>query len=251
MNPVLFTLGSINIYSYSVYLTAGCLLAMGWAMREARYKDLPYSLAPITGIIAIICGILGARALYVGLYPQQFVNNIIEIFYIWQGGFVFSGAFIFGSLGGLLFLKSKKQDIMPWLDCFAPAIALGQAIGRIGCFSAGCCYGKHTDLPWAVTFRNTDSVAPLFYPLHPTQIYHSLAGIITFVILLQAKKYLKNDGKITGLFLVLFSLFRFIIEFFRADYRGSFGPISTTQFITLVFFSIGIYLLSVNKKRST
>ncbi|CCO24517.1 prolipoprotein diacylglyceryl transferase [Maridesulfovibrio hydrothermalis] len=251
MNPILFSIGTLNIYSYSVYLTAGCLLAMGWAMREARLKELPFTLAPVAGIIAIACGIAGARVLYVALYPQEFIQNVIEIFYIWQGGLVFSGAFIFGSLSGLLYLKSQKQELLPWLDCFAPAIALGQAVGRLGCFSAGCCYGKHTDLAWAVTFKNADSLAPLFYPLHPTQLYHSLAGLVSFIILLLAKKFIKTDGQLTGLFLLLFSVFRFIIEFFRADYRGTLGSISVTQFITLVFFSIGIYLLFINKKRSS
>lgn len=224
---------------------------MGWAMREARLKELPYTLAPVAGIIAIVCGIIGARALYVSLYPQEFAKNFSEIFYIWQGGLVFSGAFIFGSLGGLLYLKSQKQDLLPWLDCYAPAIALGQTVGRLGCFFAGCCYGKPTELVWGVVFKNTNSLAPLFQHLHPTQIYHSIAGLITFLVLLGAKKFIPDSGKICGLFLILFSLFRFIIEFFRADYRGSFGPISTTQFITLVFFSIGIYLLFINKKRST
>lgn len=166
MNPVLFSIGPVDIYSYSVYLTAGCLLAFAWAMREARLKDLPFTMAPVAGIIATVSGIIGARILYAALYPQEFAQNPIEIFYIWQGGLVFSGAFIFGSLGGLLYLKFYEQEILPWLDCFAPAVALGQAVGRLGCFFAGCCYGKPTDLPWGVVFRNTDSLAPLFQPLH-------------------------------------------------------------------------------------
>ncbi len=251
MNPVLFSIGSLDIYSYSVYLTAGCLLAMGWAMREARYREMDYLIAPLAGIIAIVSGIIGARLLYVSLYPQEFANDLMNIFRIWNGGLVFSGAFLFGSAGGVFYLKSQNQKILPWLDCFAPAIALGQAVGRLGCFFAGCCYGKPTELPWAVMFKNTSSLAPLFQHLHPTQFYHSLAGLITFSSLLIAGRFIKTDGKITGLFLVLFSVFRFIIEFFRADYRGTFGPVSTTQFITLVFFSIGIYLLFINKKRSS
>lgn len=250
MNPILFNIGSIEIYSYSVYLTAGCLLAMGWAMREARYRDLDFRLVPMAGIIAILSGILGARALYAALYPQEFSEDLLKIFHIWNGGLVFSGAIIFGSSGGVLYLKSQNQKILPWLDCFAPAMALGQAVGRLGCFFAGCCYGKPTDLPWGVTYKNLESLAPLFQPLHPTQIYHSLAGLLTFAILLTAKRFIKAEGRITGLFLVLFSVFRFTIEFFRADYRGHLGPVSTTQFITLVFFSIGIYLLFIHKKRS-
>ncbi|OEU67521.1 MAG: prolipoprotein diacylglyceryl transferase [Desulfovibrio sp. S3730MH75] len=250
MHPILFNIGDLTIYSYSVYLTAGCLLAMGWTMREARLKDLPYSLAPVAGTIAIICGLIGARALYVALYSHEFINNPVEIFYIWQGGLVFSGAFLFGSLSGLLFLKSRQEPILPWLDCFAPGIALGQAVGRLGCFFAGCCYGKVTDLSCGITFTDLDSLALLGRSLHPTQLYHSLAGLMTFLILIFAKKFIKSDGKLTGLFLILFSVFRFIIEFFRADYRGHFGPISVTQFIALVVFSIGIYFLFINKHRS-
>ncbi|NDV28010.1 prolipoprotein diacylglyceryl transferase [Desulfovibrio sp. JC010] len=251
MNPILFSIGSVNIYAYSVFLTAGCLLGMGWAMRAARLWELDYKLAPLTGIIAVVCGVIGARALYVGLYPKEFTDNLLSVFYIWQGGLVFSGAVIFGSLAGLLYLRSKKQPLLDWLDCFAPGIALGISVGRLGCFFAGCCYGKPTDLPWAVTFKNTASLAPLFQPLHPTQLYHSLSGLIIFLILLAVGNKLQTEGRITGLFLVLFSVSRFIIEFFRADYRGELGPLSMTQFITLVFFSIGIYLLSIYKKRST
>ncbi|NDV24410.1 prolipoprotein diacylglyceryl transferase [Desulfovibrio sp. JC022] len=251
MNPILFSIGSINVYAYSVYLTAGCLLGIGWAMRAARLWELDYKLAPVAGLIAVISGVIGARALYVALYPQEFAGTLIKIFYIWQGGLVFSGAIIFGSLAGLLYLRSKQQPIMDWLDCFAPGIALGMSVGRLGCFFAGCCYGKPTDLPWAVTFKNSASLAPLFQSLHPTQLYHSLAGLVTFLILLVAGNYIHTEGRITGLFLILFSAFRFIIEFFRADYRGELGPLSMTQFITLVFFAIGIYLLSIYKKRSS
>ncbi|WP_320169675.1 prolipoprotein diacylglyceryl transferase [Maridesulfovibrio sp.] len=250
MNPVLFSIGAVNIYSYSVFLTAGCLLAMGWAMREARLRDMDYTLAPKAGITAIVCGIIGARILYIALYPQEFTSDILNALRIWNGGLVFSGAVVFGSAGGAMYLHGKHQKLLPWLDSFAPAIALGQAVGRLGCFFAGCCYGKPTDLPWGVVFRNTDSLAPLFHPLHPTQIYHSLAGLITFLILLGTKRFFHSDGKITGLFLMLFSALRFIIEFFRADYRGAIGPISTTQFMAVVFFLTGIYLLFIHKKRS-
>ncbi|SDL20851.1 phosphatidylglycerol:prolipoprotein diacylglycerol transferase [Maridesulfovibrio ferrireducens] len=250
MHPILFNIGSLPIYSYSVYLTAGCLMAMAWTMREARLKELPFTMAPVAGIIAIVSGLVGARALYVALYSQEFIHNPVEILYIWQGGLVFSGAFLFGSLSGLLFLKSQKQPLLQWLDCIAPGVALGQTIGRLGCFFAGCCYGKTTSLPWGVTFSDPGSLAPIGHLLHPTQLYHSLAGLLTFVILLIAKNFIKSEGGLTGLFLILFSVCRFIIEFFRADYRGELGPFSLTQFFTLIFFSIGIYLLFIHKHRS-
>ena len=249
MHPILFNIVSMPIYSYSVYLTAGCLLAMAWTMREARLKDMPYTLAPITGIIAIVCGLIGARALYVALYSQEFIRNPVEVFYIWQGGLVFSGALFFGTLSGLLYLKSQAQPLLQWLDCIVPGIALGQAVGRLGCFFAGCCYGKTTSLPWGVTFSDPESLAPLGHSLHPTQLYHSLSGLLIFITLMVAKKFIKKEGKLTGLFLILFSVCRFIIEFFRADYRGKFGPLSLTQFLTLIILLIGFYLLFVHKHR--
>lgn len=160
MNPVLFSIGSFNIYSYSVYLTAGCLLALAWAMRESRERGLDWKIVPMVGFSAIISGLIGARALYVSIYPAEFANDLLDIFRVWNGGLVYSGAFIFGSSGAMLYLKSQKQKILPWLDSFAPAVALGQSVGRLGCFFAGCCYGKPTELPWGITFTNTDSLAP-------------------------------------------------------------------------------------------
>lgn len=243
MHPILFDNGTITIYSYSVYLTAACILALGIAMREARLRKLQYNLAPVAGSIAIFSGFIGARLLYVALNPAVFAEKPLEIFRIWNGGMLFPGAIIFGSMGALIFLKSKRQPVLPWTDSFAPALAMGIAIGRIGCFFAGCCHGIPASVPWAVTFMDPESLAPVGTPLHPTQLYYSLSGLVIFAAIMIAIRFIKKHGTVSGLFLTLFASSHFLIEFFRADHKGLIGQVSLTQLITLAFLSIGVYLL--------
>lgn len=249
MHPVLLEFGPITIYAYGVFVTAAFLAGMGWTIREARTRDLDPTLVPRIGLIAICSGLLGARLLYVLIAPNQFIENPLEVLQIWKGGLVFSGGLIAGAASVLWFMRNEPHR-MEWLDSVAPALALGQAIGRIGCFMAGCYYGSRTLLPWAVTYTDPLSLAPLFRPLHPTQIYHSLAGLITFLILLLAKRTLKSPGRLTGLFLVLFATFRIIIEFFRADYRGDLAFVSVTQIIAACAFLLGLFLLLRKHARS-
>jgi len=249
MKPILFEFGPIAIHAYGVFITAACLAGMGWAMREARLRGLVHELVPKVCFSALIGAILGARLLYVLIDLKHFAANPLEIFAFWNGGLVFSGGFLLGSLFGCWRLRNEG-NILEWLDCFAPGVALGQAIGRIGCFMAGCCYGSKTFVPWAVTFTDPERLAPLYQPLHPSQLYHSLAGLLTFGILILTKRKLATPGKLTGLFLVLFSSFRISIEFFRADYRGDFGVLSATQFIAAALLLPGLFLLFHKQARS-
>lgn len=249
MQPILLKLGPVTIHAYGVFITAAFLAGVGWAMHEARQRKLPHDKIPGISLLILAGAILGARLLYVLIDLQYFAANPLEIFAFWHGGLVFSGGFLVGSLFGYWALR-KETDKLTWLDCFAPGVALGQAIGRIGCFMAGCCYGSKSFVPWAVTFTDPNSLAPLFQPLHPTQLYHSLAGLLTFGMLLLAKRKLQTPGKLTGLFLVLFAGFRIFIEFFRADYRGDLGVLSVTQLIALVLLLPGLFLLFRKRARS-
>ena len=178
-----------------------------------------------------------------------FLENPLEAFMFWKGGLVFLGGAIVATFLGYLFLRKKSQPIWPWLDALAPGLALGQAIGRLGCVSAGCCYGKPCDLPWAITFSDVNSLAPLHTSLHPTQAYHSLAGLLSFIILLIFKKRITTPGKLMGTFLVLYSTFRFGIEFFRGDYRGDLGILSVTQILAAGIFVLGISILTFRKNK--
>ena len=236
-------LGPFALHTYGLFVAAGFLLGIAWSMREARQRGLDPNLVSDLGFYIILGAILGARLLYVLINPTYFWHNPQEIVMFWKGGLVFSGGAILATLFALAFLRIRNQDKWVWMDVLAPGIGLGEAIGRIGCLSAGCCYGASCDLPWAITFHHPESLAPLNVPLHPTQLYHSLAGLACFAVILAARGRFRAPGQLMGLFLVLFGAFRYIIELFRADYRGDFGPVSVTQFIAMCAVGLGIFII--------
>ena len=200
---------------------------------------------PDLGFWIILGAIVGSRLLYVLINPTYFLHNPLEIFMFWKGGLVFLGGAVLGALLAYRFMRKNRMPVLLWLDVFAPGLGLGQAVGRLGCLSAGCCFGKFSTVPWAVTFTDPDCLArPLNMPLHPTQLYHSLAGLITFLVLLAAKRKITGDGRLMGLFLVLYASFRFGIEFFRGDYRGYAGFLSVTQILATGFFLLGVWMLT-------
>lgn len=243
MHPVLFEIGPFTIYAYGFFIAAAFLAGISRATYDARTYGLDDKLVADAAFYVLLFSILGARLFYILINAHYFWANPKEILMFWKGGLVFSGGAIAGVLTGAYFFRQKKEKFSSWLNVFAPALALGQGIGRIGCLAAGCCYGKSCDLPWAITFHNPNSLAPLHMALHPTQIYHILAAWFTFFILLLSKKKLQGDGQLMGLFLILFAISRFTIELFRADYRGSLGSISATQAVSIAAFMIGAWLI--------
>jgi len=249
MHPILIKIGPFTVYSYGFFIAAAFLLALGLSMRQARRMGLNSKLVPDLGFFLILAALAGSRLLYVLLRPEAFLTDPLLIVQFWKGGLVFSGGAIAAALTGWWFLRRKGQPFWAWTDAFAPGIAAGQAVGRIGCLMAGCCYGKPTDLPWGITFYSTSSLAPLGKTLHPTQIYHSLAGLITFIILLLAGRKLKKSGQLFALLLVFYSIFRFHIEFFRGDFRGYLGPFSVTQWVTVVILAAGA-ILFIQRRRA-
>ena len=239
--------GPFALHAYGLFVAAGFLLGIGWSMREARERGLDPDLLSDLGFYIILGAILGARALYVLINPVYFWHNPLEIFMFWKGGLVFSGGAILANILALAYLKKKNQNIWLWMDTLVPGIGLGEAVGRIGCLSAGCCYGAACDLPWAITFGHPDSLAPLHMPLHPTQIYHSLAGLACFCVAVLLKRHVRHTGWLMGVFLILFGGFRFLIELFRADYRGDFGFVSVTQFIALGAITLGCFIIYIRR----
>ncbi|MDQ7032427.1 MAG: prolipoprotein diacylglyceryl transferase [Desulfonauticus sp.] len=247
MHPILVKIGPITIYSYGFFIASAVLLALAITSREAKKRGLNHVLTSELGFYVLVGGFIGARLFYILICWDYFLKHPLEMFMFWKGGLVFLGGAIGGAISSFWFFKRYQQPFWPWADCVAPGIAMGQAVGRMGCLCAGCCYGKPTTVPWAITFTNPKSLAPLYVPLHPTQIYHSLAGLITFIILMLARKKL-NTGQMFGLFLVLYAIFRFNIEFFRGDYRGWIGPLSATQVVAFFVFWIGLIILWHRRK---
>jgi phosphatidylglycerol:prolipoprotein diacylglycerol transferase len=248
MHPILIEIGPFTIYSYGFFIAAAILLALAVGIRQADKKGLDARLGSDLGFYLILGAIVGSRLLYVLLKPEYFLSHPLQIIQFWKGGLVFIGGAIAAIAVGAWYLRRKDQPFWPWTDAFAPGIALGQGVGRIGCFMAGCCYGKETQVPWAVTFTNPLSLAPLHIPLHPTQIYHSLAGFFTFILLLVCGRRLSGSGQLFGLFLAAYGALRFVIEFYRGDFRGHLAMFSITQWMALAALAAGALIILLRRR---
>ncbi len=250
MHPVLFKIGPITINTYGVFIAIGFLsgifVANYFAQKEGLKKDIVYDFA----FFILIWSIIGARLFYVIQYYHYYINHPLSILKIWQGGLVFYGGLIGGVLSVLYY--TKKYNINKWLfgDIALVALPLGQFFGRLGCLSAGCCYGKPCNLPWAITFTNPESLAPHNIPLHPTEIYHALCNLIIFIFLFYFYKNNKRKfyGHIVVLYGMLYSVGRFIVEFYRGDNRGHIGPLSIPQFISIIVFIVSLITYFIRKK---
>jgi phosphatidylglycerol---prolipoprotein diacylglyceryl transferase len=245
MHPILINIGSFNLYTYGLFMAFGFLAAM-WV---AKVNAKPYGISPeiITDIffVILVSALIGARLLYVLINFNSYQNNLIGIFQIWNGGLVFFGGFLAAVTASAIYIRKKNLKIWITADIIAPGIAIGHAIGRIGCLFAGCCYGKTCDLPFAIKFTNSQSLAPLDVYLHPTQIYSMISNLILFFTLLWLQKRKKFHGMVFLIYIMLYSLFRSIIEFFRGDFRGDFifDFISMSQGIGFMVFFVALVLL--------
>ncbi|MCP3874425.1 MAG: prolipoprotein diacylglyceryl transferase [Desulfobacteraceae bacterium] len=252
MHPILLNLGKFNLYTYGLFIALGLLIAIGVSQWNAKsHKITPQMITDIFYVI-LISGLLGARLLYVVINFDAYKNNLLDIFKIWNGGLVFFGGFLTAVTATALYLKFKQLDIWKTADIISPGIALAHAVGRIGCFFAGCCYGRTCDLPFAIKFVHPESLAPLGVYLHPTQIYSMFSNVALFFILLILQKRKKFNGMVFLSYIMLYSLFRSIIEFFRGDFRGDFffEFISMSQGIGLTVSLIALILLIKLSKSS-
>ena len=187
-------------------------------------------------------GLIGGRLFYVVNFSKYFVHDFWAVFRIWEGGLVSFGG-LFGSLIGFgLWMRKHKE--LPWkkvLDWLAPAMALGHAIGRLGCFAAGCCHGLPTGVPWAVTFSDPESIAPLYLPLHPTQLYSAFLLTLLGGFLWLRTPAKKSDGSIFLTYLSLYSCGRFLIEFLRDEPKIALN-LSVGQWVSAALFLLSIVL---------
>lgn len=254
MHPVLFHIGHFKLYTYGLFVAMGFMAAIWVSQKIAKNHSNSHDISPeiIMDIffVILLSAMLGARFLYVFINFDSYKNNLIDIFKIWNGGLVFFGGLLTSVIATAVYLKIKKLNIWKIADIIAPGLALGHALGRIGCFFAGCCYGKECALPFAVKFTNPETLAPMGIYLHPTQIYSVFANLILFFILLGLLKIKKFNGMVFLSYIMLYSLFRSIIEFFRGDFRGDFffQFISMSQGIGLmVSLTAFIFLFKLSK----
>ena len=219
----------------------GVLAAFLMADKRAKAKGLDADHIFNMGFISAVLGFAGAKLLFVIME----LPTVIKSGNFWAAlsgnGFIVYGGIIAGVLTAVVYSRVKKVPFLRYFDLAAPSIAIAQAFGRIGCLLAGCCYGRETDLPLGITFRHS-SYAPNNVSLIPTQIISSLGNFgITLILILYARKK-RPAGKVGGLYLILYAVGRFVVEFLRNDYRGSIGPLSTSQFIALLMLIPGLLL---------
>jgi phosphatidylglycerol:prolipoprotein diacylglycerol transferase len=251
MFPRLFSIGPFDLPTYGVLVATGLLLGLYVAARlgerEGLQRDEVYNL----GIYVALAGILGSKLALILQERRRYFADPAELFSMatLQSGGVFYGGLILALLVGLWYTRRRQFPFLKTADAFAPGIAIGHAIGRLGCFSAGCCWGLPTTLPWGVTFTDPHSHAtvgvPLGVPLHPTQLYESAAELAIFVFLYSHYRKKQFDGQMLGWYLLLYSSARFLVEFLRHHDPEAvlWGTLSDAQLISLVLVGIGGWLL--------
>ncbi len=248
MHPRLFEIGPITVYTYGVLLAAAYLAGLQLATTRARARSLDPARVMDLGIIIIVAAILGAKLLLFAVDFNFYWTHPGEVFSLARSGGVFYGGLILAVAASFWYLARHKMPLWATCDVFAPGIALGHAVGRLGCLFAGCCYGRPTTMPWGIVFSDPFAASyvgtPLGVPLQPTQIYESVGELIILAILLVGERRGKSfDGRTFWVWVLLYGILRFVVEFFRGDERGSLLGLSTSQFISLVLVPLSVIML--------
>jgi phosphatidylglycerol:prolipoprotein diacylglycerol transferase len=242
MYPKLVEFGMINVYSYGVVVAVAYLLALQLAISRGRKRGLNPTRLMDLSLWAFVGGLVGARLLLLLVNIDSFLYAPERLWALARSAGVFYGGFLLAVVLAVWYMRRHTMPVWTTCDAFAPPIALGQAVGRLGCLLAGCCYGQPTDLPFAIQFTSTLAAdtagTPLYVNLHPTQLYEAAAVFFVFCFLLIIERRGHSfAGRSFLLYLLAYSIARFFIEFFRGDPRGDvFGVVSTSQFISLLLF---------------
>ncbi len=245
--PQLFKLGPVSVNSYGLMIAVGFILAVVMARYRAKKRELNADSIYSLGILCIVGGFLGAKLVFIIIEFNNIYKNPSILLNL-SDGFVVFGGIIGGVITGYIYCRIKKLGFLKYFDLAAPSIALAQGFGRIGCFLAGCCYGRETDWSLGVVFTDTP-FAPHGVRLIPTQIFSSIGDFLITAILLIYAKRKRDSGKVAGLYLILYSVGRFIIEIFRNDPRGHIGDLSTSQLISIFTLLLGFALYNFGKVR--
>jgi len=246
--PRLFHVGNFSLPTYGLLVSIGVLLGLWISVRNSTKQGINPDDTWNLGILVVLCGIVGAKVLYIVNDWSYYTSHPREIFSLGtlQAGGVFSGGLIGAFAAAAWYIRKHRMPALNTTDAFAPGLALGHAIGRVGCFAAGCCWGKPTHAFWGVTFSSSlahDWVGtPLGVALEPTQLFESAVELANFFILAWMLKHRKFEGQVMSAYLILYGVARFFLEYLRDDPgRGSvFGGIMTgTQLISICLVITG------------
>lgn len=249
MHPVLIDLGVFKIHTYGFFIAMAVLAGMVVSRFEARRLDIDPDKVVDVFFYVVVAAIVGSRLFYILTNLDFFMAAPLEMVKIWNGGLVFYGGFIGAALVVMIYLRIYRLPLGKMADIAGLALPLGHAIGRIGCFFAGCCYGKTcgSDIPWGVTFRHPDSLAPLYVQIHPTQLYSSLSNFFIFLVVFSLRRHKQFQGQLFWIYVLIYGINRSIIEIFRGDDRGTmlFDTLSIAQVIGIGSAGAALLMLIV------
>jgi phosphatidylglycerol:prolipoprotein diacylglycerol transferase len=249
MHPILFHAGPLTLYTYGLMLVVAFLIVAALASREA--KALPVQRRPLSPeqavdftCAALLGGLIGGRLFYVGLFWKEFAAHPLDVLAIWHGGLVWYGGFLGGVAAGWCYVRAQRLPFLRVLDHVIPFGVLGHAIGRIGCFLNGCCYGKPTDAWCGVLFPQQP------VPVLPTQLFEAGGLAVLFGVLLRLKRLpavSNRPGRLLGIYLLSYAALRYAIEYLRGDQPLIWAGLTLQQLISLVMAAAGLILLNKAK----
>lgn len=258
MLPKLFSSGDFFLPTYGLLVASGVLLGLMVTTRLAIRKGMDPEKITNLVLYVVFAGMIGAKLAMFLFDWQYYAQRPQEIFTMatLQAAGVFQGGLVLALIVAWWYVRREKLAFLPVADVFAPGLALGHAVGRLGCFAAGCCYGAYCERPWAVRYTNPDAASisgtPLGVPLHPTQLYESLAELVLFGILYRMSAHPQRPGTLIGLYLTVYSAVRFLVEFVRHHEQSLQAGLSLTQWMSLGFAIAGtVYLWRASKAKST
>lgn len=255
MWPELIRFGSFAIPTYGFLLAVSFVASVFLIGSRAQKFGIERDAAADFGVVVLLAGLVGAKLLLVIVEWPRYVVSWQGLLDLMRAGGVFYGGFLGSVAAAVYYLHKKRINFWAMADAAAPAVALGQAIGRLGCLGAGCCWGRECHTPWAITFTNPIAEqnvgVPLGIPLHPTQIYETFGTLILLGLLLLFEKR-RFPGETFAWYLCGYAILRGTVEHFRGDPRGEFlGLMSTSQFIALLCFAAGAAVYALQHKKQT
>lgn len=244
MIPELVSVGPFTLHSYGLAIAIGVFVSVGLMRRQARRTGFPpqekiFDLV----LVVVLAGLVGARLFYVVQEWEWYASHPLEVVQIWKGGLVYYGGMVVGFLAFFIYIRLQRLPFLALTDFIIPYAALTHAFGRVGCFLNGCCYGRASNLPWAVKFSF------LAEAVHPTQIYEALFNLILFVVLLRSYERCRFQGEVTSLYLILYPMGRFFIEFFRGGQALWLSGLTFHQVLSFLFVLTGISLYGIFRLR--
>jgi phosphatidylglycerol---prolipoprotein diacylglyceryl transferase len=252
MHPILIRIGPLTIHTYGFLVASGFLVGIWLAVRQAKKEGVPPDKIIDLGFYILLAAIIGSRLLFILINYTHYLKFPLDIIKIWEGGLVFYGGVLLALPTAIWFIMKNRLGVWNTADILAPSIAIGHSFGRLGCFAAGCCFGKASEaLPWGIIFTDPECLAPTHILLHPTQLYESAGEFMNFLILLTLRRYKSFDGQLIMTYLLLYSALRFVVEIFRGDVaRGFiFSTISVSQGISILMFLTALAGFVVLKRK--